>query len=70
MEEAALTPEVIETKYSGKFTGLFFCSAVTNEGIENLFLMAAKAGYRFAMSRRAMAESIFNQRDQGQTQCC
>jgi small GTP-binding protein len=70
LDDATLTQEAIETKYSGKFTGLFFCSAVTNEGIENLFLMAAKAGYRFAMSKRATAESILNQREQSQKKCC
>jgi small GTP-binding protein len=70
IEEAALTQDAIETKYSAKFAGLFFCSAVTNEGIENLFLMAAKAGYRFAMNKRATGESIINQKNQPQKKCC
>jgi Rab family protein len=47
-QKAALSEEQIDERYRSKFSGLFFCSAFTNEGIDNLFMSAAAAAYRFA----------------------
>jgi small GTP-binding protein len=69
-EDAFSSRDEIEAKYTGKFAGLFFCSAVSNEGIDILFLMAAKAGYRFATQRQTAPESILTTEAEAQKKCC
>jgi small GTP-binding protein len=49
-EFAPLTVEQIQQEYSNKFSGLFFVSAATNEEVDNLFMFAAQAGYRFLLA--------------------
>jgi small GTP-binding protein len=47
-EKPVLSEEQIDERYRPKFSGLFFCSAFTNEEIDNLFMFAATAAYRVA----------------------
>jgi small GTP-binding protein len=59
-ENARLTDEKIETTYASKFAGHFFVSALSGEGIDNLFMFAAQVGYRFAMANRNSADNVLN----------
>jgi small GTP-binding protein len=54
-ESASLRVEQIQQDYSNKFSGLFFVSAATNEEVDNLFMFAAQAGYRFVLANRTQA---------------
>jgi small GTP-binding protein len=48
--EPAPREEAIQAEYQARFSGLFFVSAVTNEGVDNLFAFAAQTGYAFVKS--------------------
>lgn len=48
MDEAEISRESIEEKFTGKFDGIFFVSAATGEEVNNMFMFAAEAGYRFS----------------------
>jgi small GTP-binding protein len=68
---AEITDDEIETEYGGgRFAGLFFVSALTGEGIENLFLFAGQVAYRFAIGNKAPAESAFGARNTDGQRCC
>jgi 50S ribosomal subunit-associated GTPase HflX len=69
-ESAKVTNDEVETEYGGQFAGLFFVSALTAEGIENLFMFAAQVGYRFAIANRAGSETALDGKDTGGFQCC
>jgi small GTP-binding protein len=71
-ESAQITDEEIEAEYRSKFAGLFFVSAVTDEGINNLFAFAAQLGYRFAMTNRGAPASRLDEKngEEGRGGCC
>jgi small GTP-binding protein len=58
-ESAQTTEDAIASKYGRRFAGQFFVSALTGEGVDNLFLYAAQLGYRFALANRA-PESVLS----------
>ena len=43
-----MTHDKIITDYENKFAGIFFVSAATNEGVDNLFNATAQKGFEFA----------------------
>jgi small GTP-binding protein len=47
-----LTQEEIDDKYRDRFAGLFFVSALQDVEIDNLFMAAAQAGYKFTLENR------------------
>jgi small GTP-binding protein len=69
-ESAKITNDEVESEYGGQFAGLFFVSALTAEGIENLFQFAAQAGYRFAVANKAGSENALDGKDTGGFGCC
>jgi small GTP-binding protein len=69
-ENAQITDEEIEADYRSKFDGLFFVSAVTDEGISNLFSYAAQLGYRFAMASRGTPISQLDEKGGGKSGGC
>jgi small GTP-binding protein len=68
-ESARMTDEKIETTYATKFAGHFFVSALTGEGIDNLFMFAAQLGYRYALANRGNAESVLNEGTHNGSNC-
>jgi small GTP-binding protein len=68
-ESARLTEEKIESTYVSKFDGHFFVSALTGEGIDNLFQFAAQLGYRFAIANRNTTETVLNEGGDSRSTC-
>jgi small GTP-binding protein len=54
---AARQEEIIQ-KYSNQFNGLFFVSAVNNDGIDEMFHHVAEAGYRFMRASEPSAGPV------------
>lgn len=48
-EGGAITRDHITKEFGERFAGLFFVSAETNEGVDDMFMCAAEAGYRFTI---------------------
>jgi 50S ribosomal subunit-associated GTPase HflX len=53
VEEAFKLMEEIQKQYGTRFVAVLFGSAVTNEEVDNLFMGAVLASYRFAKSKHA-----------------
>jgi small GTP-binding protein len=68
-ENAVLSDDEIAQRYRSKFADIFFVSAVTNEGIDNLFMYAATVGYRFAQANKP-PETVLAEGDRRQAGCC
>jgi small GTP-binding protein len=64
---ATITDDEVEAEFGGQFAGVFFVSALTGEGIENLFLFAAQVGHRFAVAHQAGSEPAPEASD---ARCC
>jgi small GTP-binding protein len=67
---AELSNEEIENECRSRFAGLFFVSALTDEGINNLFTFAAQVGYRFAVAHRRAPESKLDEKPSETGGCC
>lgn len=54
--DSSLSRDQIITDYENKFAGIFFVSAATNEGVDNLFMATAQKGFEFARSHAQKVE--------------
>jgi small GTP-binding protein len=68
---ARINIEEIHDQYEGQFAGIFGVSAVTNEGVDNLFMFAAVEGYRFTkVSVDSRAKTILDEEEVTNGGCC
>jgi small GTP-binding protein len=59
-ESAHISEDEITAKYAPQYAAHFFVSALTGEGIDNLFMHAAQLGYQFALANRGTPDSVLN----------
>jgi small GTP-binding protein len=60
----------IQATYLSQFAGVFFVSAITNEGVDNLFSFAAQAGYDFVKAKGPSQAVDLDKRNDGRGWCC
>jgi small GTP-binding protein len=71
IDSAFKSIEEIQQEYGKRFAAVFFVSAVTNEEVDNLFMFAALAGYRFAKAAGPETHrTVLGERDEAQEKCC
>jgi small GTP-binding protein len=72
LADSACKPlDEIQQAYEKKFAAIFFVSAVTNEGVDNLFMFAALAGYRFQKAASPETHrSVLGEREEPPSKCC
>jgi small GTP-binding protein len=58
---AAMSQDEVDDTYRDRFAGLFFVSALQDLEIDNLFIAAAEAGYRFALANQRAEEQLLEQ---------
>jgi small GTP-binding protein len=67
VNEAVSREEEIQAEYAGQFDGVVFVSAVTNEGVDNLFSLVTHAGYKFV---KATGMPQIVRHSEEKTKCC
>ncbi|OHT14856.1 small GTP-binding protein [Tritrichomonas foetus] len=67
--ENSPTEDKIVSEYGERFAGVFFVSAVTNEGVDNLFNFAAEQGYKFTVTN-TNKPSLPLTAEKGTKSCC
>jgi small GTP-binding protein len=60
----------IQAVYLARFAAVFFVSALTNEGVDNLFAFAAQAGYEFVRAREPSQALQLDKRPSPDGGCC
>jgi small GTP-binding protein len=71
-DSAVRSADDIEQEYRGKFAAVFFVSAATDEEVDNLFMFAALAGFRFVNRKNAAGpqQSVLNEVQEPSSKCC
>jgi small GTP-binding protein len=69
-DEGQISSEEIASEYGRKCAEIFFVSASTGEGIDNLFAFAAQVGYRFAVSAEPAVGNKLDEKTEGGKGCC
>jgi predicted GTPase len=67
---AKISEEEVETVYRSKFSEIFHVSAVTGEGVGDLFTYAAHAAYRFTTSNHGVQHALIKKSNGGESGCC
>lgn len=67
--ENTLNRDQIISDNDNKFAGIFFVSAVTNEGVDNLFMATAQNGFEFARAHAQKSEQLVPAEDD-KKKCC
>jgi small GTP-binding protein len=67
---AKISEEEVESVYRSKFSGLFLVSAVTGEGVDDLFRYATHAAYQFVSSNHVDRQVLINKENDDQSGCC
>jgi small GTP-binding protein len=70
-ESGFMTADEIQREYSKRFEGVFLVSALSNEEVDNLFMFAAIAGFRFTKEKnRSSQKGILSEKNIESRQCC
>jgi small GTP-binding protein len=69
-DQAHMSNEDIQEKYADKFSGVFFVSARTGEGVDPAFMQAAQVGYKFALRWSTTRRQVAPQSGNGRDSCC
>lgn len=67
--ENTLNRDQIISDNDNRFAGIFFVSAVTNEGVDNLFMATAQNGFEFARAHAQKSEQLVPAEDE-KKKCC
>jgi small GTP-binding protein len=63
--------EELTLEYGSRFAGLFFVSALTNDGVDNMLHHVAEVGYRFAVANHApLASAPLDDSARAARSCC
>lgn len=64
-----LDHDKIIAKNDSRFAGIFFVSAATNEGVDNLFMAMAQKGFEFALAHSQKSEQLVPA-EENKKSCC